>query len=73
MSRGYITVWKEVEVDVELDDFEDDDLIDELEERGHVIRENIDVFKLYQSFITENNDRFREYVKWLLIDNGYHP
>ena len=30
----YRTVYKEVEVDVELDDFDDDDLIDELERRG---------------------------------------
>lgn len=28
------TVYKEVEVDVELDDFDDEDLIDELERRG---------------------------------------
>jgi hypothetical protein len=29
-----VTVYKEVEVDVELDDFDDYDLIDELERRG---------------------------------------
>jgi hypothetical protein len=28
------TVYTEVEVDVDLDDFDDDDLIDELERRG---------------------------------------
>ena len=28
------TVYKEVEIDVQLDDFDDDDLIDELERRG---------------------------------------
>lgn len=28
------TVYTEVEIDVELDDFEDDDLIDELQRRG---------------------------------------
>ena len=28
------TVYKEVEVDVDLDDFDDDDLIDEMERRG---------------------------------------
>jgi hypothetical protein len=33
MSR-YHTVYKEVEIDVELDDFDDDDLIEELERRG---------------------------------------
>jgi hypothetical protein len=30
----YRTIYKEVEVDVELDDFDDYDLIDELERRG---------------------------------------
>ena len=30
----YRTVYKEVEVDIELDDFDDDDLIDELQRRG---------------------------------------
>jgi len=33
MSR-YHTVYKEVEIDVELDDFDDEDLIEELESRG---------------------------------------
>ena len=31
------TVYTEVEVDVSLDDFQDDDLIQELEDRGYVI------------------------------------
>ena len=30
----YHTIYKEVEVDVELDDFDDEDLIEELENRG---------------------------------------
>ena len=30
----YHTIYKEVEVDVELDDFNDEDLIEELESRG---------------------------------------
>ena len=30
----YHTIYKEVEVDVELDDFDDEDLIEELESRG---------------------------------------
>jgi hypothetical protein len=33
MSR-YHTIYKEVEVDVELDDFDSEDLIEELESRG---------------------------------------
>lgn len=31
------TVWTEVEVDVDLDSFDDDDLIDEVESRGHTV------------------------------------
>lgn len=36
MSKS-ITVYKEVDIDVELDDFSDDDLIEELESRGFAI------------------------------------
>lgn len=36
MSKSY-TVYKEVDIDVELDDFSDDDLIEELEARGYAI------------------------------------
>jgi len=36
MSR-YTTVYKEVEVDVDMDDFDDHDLLDELEKRGVLI------------------------------------
>lgn len=33
----YKTIYTEVEVDVDLNDFETDDLIEELESRGHMI------------------------------------
>jgi hypothetical protein len=33
----YKTVYKEVEVDIELSDFDDDDLLEELETRGLVV------------------------------------
>jgi hypothetical protein len=36
MSR-YTTVYKEVEVDVDMDDFDDHDLLEELEKRGVLI------------------------------------
>lgn len=36
----YRTVYKEVEVDVDISDFETDDLIEELENRGHVFGGN---------------------------------
>lgn len=34
MRRRSYSVYKEIEVDVELDDFDDEDLLEELEERG---------------------------------------
>jgi hypothetical protein len=33
----YKTIYKEVEVDVDLSDFETDDLIEELDSRGHMV------------------------------------
>ena len=33
---GYKTIYTEVEVDIDLTDFETEDLIDELENRGHL-------------------------------------
>jgi len=33
MSR-YTTVYKEVEIDVDLDDFDDEDILEEMEKRG---------------------------------------
>lgn len=34
MYKKSVSVYKEIEIDVELDDFSDDDLIEELERRG---------------------------------------
>lgn len=47
---GYKTIYTEVEVDVSLADFETEDLIDELENRGHLTDSNsIEFFeKIYQ-------------------------
>lgn len=47
---GYKTIYTEVEVDVSLKDFETEDLIDELENRGHLTDSNsIEFFeKIYQ-------------------------
>lgn len=48
MSR-YTTVYKEVEVEVDLDDFSDEDLIEELESRGTSIGETGDSKELLES------------------------
>lgn len=47
---GYKTIYTEVEVDVSLEDFETEDLIDELENRGHLTDSNsIEFFEtIYQ-------------------------
>lgn len=34
MYRKSVSVYKEIEIDVELDDFSDNDLLEELERRG---------------------------------------
>jgi len=44
---GYKTIYTEVEVDVDLADFETEDLIDELENRGHLT--DIDSKELLES------------------------
>lgn len=38
----YKTIYTEVEVDVDISDFDDDDLVDELESRGYTIVDNDD-------------------------------
>ena len=37
MRRRSYSVYKEIEIDVELDDFDDEDLLEELEERGSAV------------------------------------
>ena len=43
------TVYTEVEIDVDLEDFDTDDLIDELASRGHKVDEEIDVKELIEA------------------------
>ena len=68
-------------VHIDLDEFDDDDLVQELEERGYTVinkndnrtkldKDDLDV--IYKEFIG-NEDQFRAYIKKLLMDNGYHP
>jgi hypothetical protein len=37
------TVYQEVEVDISLEDFDTDDLVEELESRGHTIDDEFDI------------------------------
>ena len=43
------TVYKEVEIDVELDDFDDDDLLEEIESRGLVVSTHGDTRALLET------------------------
>ena len=97
-----VTITTDVDVEVDLEDFDDWELREELECRGYYVsfegfngveelndRELIDElnsrgytiygkkadipFELYQSYILDNDDAFRKYVKKILIENGYKP
>ena len=64
-----IRVYKEVEVEVELEDFNDEELIDELKKRGHDTEDffsldstNNNIFKLYQSYVIDNPETFRQTI-----------
>ena len=73
-------LFRSVHVDVDLDEFDDRDLIDELESRGYIVAKRDsnrvidvnDLDRLYKEFLS-GEDMFNAYVKRLLIDNGYHP
>lgn len=68
--------YKEVWVDDEdLSDFDDLDLIDELLRRKYTIygKKYDLVWELYQAYLLDNEKAFREYVKKILIENGYRP
>ena len=64
--------YKEVWVDDDLEDFSDDDLIAEIEERGFLVYEKTDVpiFKLRQAYLLESPENFRKFVEKFLDENG---
>lgn len=69
--------YKEVWVDeAELDEFSDDELVDELERRGYiVIRKGTSddmLFKIRQSYIIDSPDDFRKFIEQFLKDHGHH-
>ena len=67
MTTRYITT----EVGIDLEDFNDDDLIDELEYRGYTIIKdeagyiNNEVFALYQEWLADEGDNDRRFEKAL--------
>lgn len=66
---GYQEVWIE---DPELDEFDDDDLIQELEDRGYVVFKETDtaVFKIRQSYLLDSPQEFRKFLEKLFVENG---
>lgn len=61
-----VSKWMEVDVDVELDDFDDDELIDELKLRGYSVRHNSEGPVLDWDNIHELADK----VYWQARDHG---
>jgi hypothetical protein len=57
-----------VHVDIDVGEFSDRDLIDELEDRGYIIvgQANDPMFKLRQSFLLDTPEQFRKFVVDLL-------
>lgn len=55
---SYRTVYKEVEVDIDMEDFEDDDLIDEMNSRGYSVAKDMgDLLNMLNSELTEHQYR----------------
>ena len=63
-----VRVWKEVEVDIDMDDFNTEDLIEELESRGEyngIDSDEIidDIFALYKEWMDDQGDRDTRFEK----------
>ena len=67
-----------IDTDEMLSELDDDEIVEELKARGYDVSdrgERLDkreMDNLYKEFLGPE-DKFRAYVKKLLIDNGYHP
>ena len=66
----YRTFYADAEVDVDLGDWDDEDLIDELTERGYSVDNIIakneiidDIFELYQEWLHDKGDDDRRFEK----------
>jgi len=84
----YRTVTVDVDVDVDVADFSDDDLIEELKDRGYTIKkgkfeswlkpsieeEELDdvLWKLREAYIIDNDEQFRKSFEKILSRYGYY-
>lgn len=61
-----------VHVDIDVGEFSDHDLIDELEDRGYIVIGKTDdpLFKIRQSFILDSPEEFRKFVANYLAIKG---
>jgi hypothetical protein len=61
-----------VHVDIDVGEFSDRDLIDELEVRGYIVIGKTDdpLFKIRQSFILDSPEEFRKFVANYLAIKG---
>jgi hypothetical protein len=67
---SYKTFYSEAEIDVDLGEWDDDDLIKEIKERGYEVSggddyEEVmdDIFELYKDWITDQGDRDNRFEK----------
>ena len=62
-------LYKKVTVEIDLDDFDNEDLIDELEKRGFTVRDGEDerimddIFDLYKEWLSDQGDRDNRFEK----------
>lgn len=62
-----------VEVEVSLYDFETEDLIRELKNRGHYEQQDLDsdlLYKIRSAYILEKPEQFRKTLEKILDENG---
>jgi hypothetical protein len=68
-SRGEVMPYVEVEID--LHDFETEDLIRELKNRNRYNEQDIDVlYKIRSAYILEKPEQFRKTLEKILDENG---
>ena len=66
----YKTFYAEAEIDVDLDEWDDEDLVEELTERGYSVEKGLpkseimdDVFALYKEWMDDQGDRDTRFEK----------
>ena len=79
MARKTISVETYVDVDVNIEDFDSDDLIELLEDRGFVVFDEHDMktretnsdrilWQIRQSYITDTPENFRKFLELKFLD-----